>query len=108
MLLRLPSVVSAVNTSSSANVSRKIRLATSIIQQKAKKSANNHFYYLPNAISPAIATYVHTRVKTMLLVVIDQSIQLNIDSMDLPEILRISSRPLVLIHSLAQTVLMHH
>ena len=81
MLLRLPSMVSTVNTSSLANISRKIRLATSIIAQKARKSANNRFYCLPNAISPATAIYLHTQGKTMLLLVIDQYIQLHIDSM---------------------------
>ena len=44
----------------------------------------------------------------MLFLVIDQSIQLHVDSMDLPEVLTISSRPLVLIQYCAQTVLMHH
>ena len=72
------------------------------------RSFNKRPGNLPTIISIACQTRSHIRGKTILLLVIGQSIQLHIDSMDLTEILTISSRPLVLIQCLAQTVLMHH
>lgn len=107
MLSHPPSAVSAVNISSSANVSRKIQLVTSTIQQKAKKSANNHFYCLPNAISTATVTYLPTLGKTMLFLCIDQFMQILTDQMDPLETPTITTRPHVLIQHLAHSVLIY-